>query len=95
MPCVLNSKVLITMKKVITIPAILIVLTLGLITCSKDCGSTLVTCSDTPPASELCDAAFNRWFYNQKKNKCEQISYSGCSQKGFETKQECEECECD
>lgn len=78
----------------ILIPAIVLFLTAGLTSCSKDCEPKLATCSETPPTNELCQAAFNRWFYNKEKNKCEQIGYSGCSQKGFATQQECEECKC-
>ena len=73
---------------------ILLVITLGLTNCSKDCEPTIATCSETPPTNELCQAAFNRWFYNKEKNKCEQIGYSGCSQKGFATQQECDKCKC-
>jgi len=82
------------MKTKFIIPTILIVLTLGLSNCSKDCESKIATCSETPPTDEFCTAYFERWFYNKGKNKCEQIGYSGCSQKGFATQQECEECKC-
>lgn len=74
--------------------AIAVCLTVILTCCSKDCELNLATCSETPPTNELCQAAFRRWFYNKEKNKCEQIGYSGCSQKGFATQQECEECKC-
>lgn len=80
------------MKK--SIPTILFVLIVVLISCSKDCTPELATCSETPPTNELCQAYFNRWFYDKSKNKCEQIGYSGCSPKGFATQQECEECKC-
>ena len=77
-----------------SITVILFALTVGLTSCSKDCEPNLATCNETPPTNELCQAAFNRWFFNKEKNKCEQIGYSGCSQKGFATQQECEECKC-
>jgi len=64
------------------------------ISCTKDCEPVMATCLERPPTNELCDAYFNRWFYNQEENNCEQIGYSGCSQKGFASKQECEECLC-
>jgi hypothetical protein len=80
------------MKK--SIPTALFVLIVILISCSKDCAPKLATCSETPPTNELCQAYFNRWFYDKNKNKCEQIGYGGCSPKGFETQQECEECKC-
>ncbi len=90
------------MKKKILVPLTLFLLIVGLTNCSKDnepkivpCNeSQLVTCSETPPQNEICFAAFNRWFYNKVNKKCEQIGYSGCSQKGFSTQQECEECKC-
>lgn len=82
------------MKSKILILSILLVFTLGLISCSKDCEPKFATCSESPPTDEACQAYFNRWFYNKDKNNCEQIGYSGCSQKGFATKQECEECKC-
>jgi len=75
------------------IPAI-VFLTIGLLSCSKDCEPKLATCNETPPTNELCQASFERWFYNKEKNECEKIGYSGCSQKGFATQQECEECKC-
>jgi hypothetical protein len=63
--------------------------------CADDCEpSTLSTCSETPPTNELCQAQFNRWFYNASTNTCSQISYTGCSLKGFATQAECEACGC-
>lgn len=82
------------MKTKNSITVILFALTVGLTSCSKDCEPKHATCNETPPTNELCQAAFNRWFFNKDKNKCEQIGYSGCSQKGFATQQECEECKC-
>ncbi len=63
--------------------------------CSKDCDPPIATCSEAPPTNELCAAIFNRWFYDAGNDECEQIAYSGCSQKGFATQQECETCKCD
>ncbi|MEN8249563.1 MAG: BPTI/Kunitz domain-containing protein [Bacteroidota bacterium] len=51
-----------------------------------------MTCYDTPPTDEMCTAYFERWFYNESTNSCEKIGYSGCSQYGFETQEECEKC---
>lgn len=65
-----------------------------LYSCSKDCTSENAACQDTPPINELCAAYFSRWFYNEESNSCEEIGYSGCSEKGFETKAECESCGC-
>ncbi|MBW8360342.1 MAG: BPTI/Kunitz domain-containing protein [Weeksellaceae bacterium] len=82
------------MKTNLLIPGILLMLTAGLMNCSRDCDNKPAICSEAPPTNELCAAAFNRWFYNQEKNKCELIAYSGCSERGFETEPECEACKC-
>ena len=50
------------------------------------------TCNDTPPVGEFCLAYFERWFYNKNTKKCDKIGYSGCSQRGFTTQAECENC---
>lgn len=73
---------------------LLMIFMIGSFNCSKDCETTNTICSEVPPTNELCQAFFTRWFYNKNDNKCEQIGYSGCTQKGFDTEQECEECEC-
>jgi hypothetical protein len=73
---------------------LLLTITLVIISCSKDCDTKITTCNETPPTDELCQAAFQRWFYNDDKKKCEQIGYSGCSEKGFATLEDCQECEC-
>ena len=61
---------------------------------NSECDDKDLTCYEAPPVGELCDAYFTRWFYNEETNSCEQIGYSGCSSYGFETKEECENCEC-
>jgi hypothetical protein len=63
--------------------------------CSKDCEPSLAGCNDQPDEAGLCAAYFESWFFNKENNSCEKISYSGCSEIGFETKQACEECKCD
>lgn len=74
---------------------LLILLTIAcFLSCTKDCAAPQGACAEVPPTGELCLAAFNRWFYNASSNKCEQIGYSGCSQKGFATQAECEACLC-
>jgi hypothetical protein len=83
------------MKRKISIATILLVLSIGGAGCSKECVPSIAACSETPPTNEVCDAYFERWFFNKDKNRCEKIGYSGCSQKGFATQQECEECTCD
>ena len=63
--------------------------------CRKSCPETeIATCLDTAPTKELCQAYFERWFFNKKSNTCEMVAYSGCSQKGFETQLDCEACQC-
>lgn len=62
--------------------------------CNKDCSSANSACKDAPPQGAVCQAAFQRWFYNERSNRCEQISYSGCSALGFSTRDECEQCKC-
>lgn len=62
--------------------------------CPAECRSNIAGCNETVPVDELCQAAFNRWFYSKSTGKCTLIGYSGCSQKGFETEQECLECDC-
>ncbi len=71
-----------------------ITLTLGLSSCSKECETTNPVCNESAPTAEICLAVFQRWFYNEETNSCEQITYSGCSEYGFETKAACQECEC-
>lgn len=71
------------------------ILIFGLNSCKKDCKPVTQACTETVPTNEACQAYFTRWFFNKDKNKCDQIGYSGCSQKGFATQQECEACKCD
>ena len=49
-------------------------------------------CDERPPEDELCQAYFERWFYNAENGECEQIGYSGCNEAGFATQQACEDC---
>jgi len=64
--------------------------------CKKDAECDLSPiCQETVPTDEACLAYFERWFYDANSKSCQEIGYSGCSQKGFETKVECEECDCD
>ena len=61
---------------------------------TNDCEPELAKCNETPSRNSFCKAYFTSWFFDKKTNECKQISYSGCSQKGFSTKEECEECKC-
>ena len=80
--------------------AIILVTSVSLLmSCKNDvdemnCDSSNPICSQTPPTDEACAAYFERWFYDKTKNSCSKISYSGCSQNGFSTKEECEACKC-
>ncbi len=80
------------MKKLILLSFLLL---LGLNSCNKEC-MTIENegCKDTVPTDEVCQAAFERWFYDSEVNSCKLVGYSGCSLKGFATKEECEECKC-
>ena len=51
------------------------------------CQVNEITCLDTPPEGELCDAYFKRWFFDADNQSCSLKAYSGCSQKGFETEE--------
>lgn len=66
-----------------------------LFSCSKKCDEVKpAACSDVPPTNEACLAAFQRWFYQSGSSTCELVSYSGCGQYGFDTKEDCESCRC-
>ena len=79
------------MKKIF----LFVLIVLSFASCDKDCSnSEQAKCLETPPTDEACLAYFQTWFYNKNTNSCEQKSYSGCSPKGFPTKEECEACKC-
>lgn len=61
----------------------------------KEC-ITNAKCKENPQNdSTLCQAYFESWIYYADENKCKYEGYSGCSPIGFETKSECEKCDCD
>ena len=63
--------------------------------CNKDCAeANEADCIIRPPTDEDCQAAFLRWFYNSESKSCEEIGYSGCTQVGFATREDCEICLC-
>lgn len=64
--------------------------------CSDDCSTFLPvpTCAEKAPTDELCQAYFQRWFFDASSQKCQQIGYSGCGEYGFATQAECEQCDC-
>ncbi len=73
--------------------ALLLFLAAAAAGCKKSCDTRQpAACNDVPPTGELCNAVFSRWFYNAQTGQCQLIQYSGCSQKGFATQQECQSC---
>lgn len=64
------------------------------LSCNKDCEVNKPACNETPPEGQTCMAYFERWFYDQDTESCTFKSYSGCSESGFASKEECRECEC-
>lgn len=81
---------IIDMKSILFILASLLLL----IACKKDDCEPVEDprCEDVAPQNEACQAYFVRYFY--QFGGCRQIGYSGCSQRGFESRQECEACDC-
>lgn len=67
---------------------------LVLLGCSNNCPNQAAACTDFPPTDELCQAYFQRWFFDESTNQCQQIGYSGCGQYGFATQVDCEACGC-
>ena len=83
------------MKNIVLKLSFLIAFSTVITSCTKNCKSQIATCDEVPPTNELCEAYFKRWFYYKNSKDCIQIDYSGCSEKGFETKEECDKCKCD
>jgi hypothetical protein len=75
---------------------IIVALAIVAFSCDKTCKitSTDARCKETVPTNEMCQAYFQRWFFNAATNECELKAYSGCSEKGFATQGECETCGC-
>lgn len=63
--------------------------------CSKKECNAPAACSDSLPTGTVCQAYWQSWVYNPVTKTCEFKGYSGCSPIGFETKEECEKCDCD
>ena len=81
------------MKGQLTLFTILFILNLS--SCTKDCTTPKPSgCNDEVPTGVTCMAYWESWLYNESTNSCEFTGYSGCNAIGFETKQACEECEC-
>lgn len=64
--------------------------------CSKEsnCDYTNSACNESPPDGTTCQAYFESWLYDKDSKSCKWTGYSGCGKIGFETKEECEKCEC-
>mgnify|MGYP000740085021 CR=1 FL=1 len=83
------------MKQVLC--AIIARCTFALFGCNNSNGEkapAYATCSEKPDTGITCQAYFTTWFYDETTGKCEKIGYSGCEPKGFETEEECKECDC-
>lgn len=71
-----------------------LMLLLILSSCGGKCDDLPTACFDEVPENELCDAYFERWFYNDATGTCEKIGYSGCEPYGFSSEGECRACQC-
>jgi len=71
-----------------------LILLFATVSCTKKCEPVNVVCTEVVPVNEACQAYFERWFFDAKKNSCSLVQYSGCNQRGFATKNECENCKC-
>ena len=82
------------MKKLFIVPVCLSVLFVST-SCKDDCVlSDNPICRETVPTEEFCSAYFSGWFFDSEENTCQEIGYSGCTKKGFDSKEECESCQC-
>jgi hypothetical protein len=66
---------------------------IGLSSCKDEC-PTDSKCSEQPPSGNTCSAYWESWIYDSKSNECNFTGYSGCSPVGFDSKTECDECDC-
>jgi len=56
------------------------------------CGKACTSVCELPAKPGLCEAYFKRWFFNFKKNTCDEFVYGGCdgNANNFKTKKDCE-----
>lgn len=83
-------------KAMETLKLLLLLPFLGLaVACRDNDKQPVGPCADVPPAQDgiICQAIFERWFYNAKTGTCEQITYTGCEPLGFATAAECQPCQ--
>lgn len=69
----------------------------ALTACNDNCvSSEIAACNDSVPNDQVttCQAYFVSWFFDSSTSTCSEIGYSGCSEIGFQTKEECEACKC-
>jgi|AntRauTorckE5430_2_1112549.scaffolds.fasta_scaffold06062_4 hypothetical protein len=66
---------------------------IALSSCKDEC-LTDSKCSEQPPSGTTCSAYWESWIYDSKTNECSFTGYSGCSPIGFDSKTECEKCDC-
>jgi hypothetical protein len=83
-----------TIRHVFFLTCLLLAAMLSLNSCEKSCITANEICLEAPPTDELCQAYFVRWFYEKDSDRCRQIGYSGCTQRGFSNKEECDVCRC-
>ncbi|MEC8610134.1 MAG: hypothetical protein VXY06_00095 [Bacteroidota bacterium] len=60
--------------------------------CSGNYKAVLDARADTTPTDEACLTYFERRFYDSEGNVCEQIAYSGYSERCFESLEACQDC---
>jgi len=64
--------------------------------CDDECAPVNCEFVFPSPGENICQAIMTSWLYNPSTGTCEQISYTGCSQQGFSTQEECKiNCPCD
>ena len=68
----------------------------SLFSCNDNCvSSEIAGCNDSVPNQDVtCLAYFESWFYDASDQTCSKIGYSGCEESGFQSKEECEACQC-
>ena len=71
--------------------SLLLCLSLG--SCKKDCFEDIPACT-MPAEPGLCQAAIQKYYFNQTTKKCEVFTWGGCGTYPFDTQAECEVCLC-
>lgn len=64
--------------------------------CDKTCDASKESvCEAYVPANESCQTTYSKWFYDEGSNTCQLVTYTGCTQRGFESEAACQVCICD